>query len=126
METETTKQGVVLIVDDDEAIRETLQLVLEMERYPTAVASDGRDALAGLRAHPSPRLILLDLMMPTMDGWEVLGELRRDDRLARVPVVVITAFCRDLGAAAELPILRKPVELGELLGAIERHGGGPA
>jgi CheY-like chemotaxis protein len=60
-------------------------------------------------------------MMPEVDGWQVLDRLRLDDRLARVPVVVITAFSRDLGTAAACPVLRKPIELGDLLSVTNRY-----
>ena len=106
---------VVLVVDDDESIRETLELALDLEHYATAVASDGAEALQWLRNNPAPQLILLDLMMPIMDGWQVLGHLGKDERLARIPVVVITAFDRDLGSAGQLPILKKPIDLRDLL-----------
>jgi CheY-like chemotaxis protein len=106
---------VVLIVDDDESIREALELALALEHHPTAAASDGREALSWLQSHHTPRLILLDLMMPSMDGWQVIDQLGQDERLARVPVVVITAFGRDLGSAARFPLLRKPIELEPLL-----------
>ena len=99
---------VVLIVDDDEGIRETVQLVLQMEHHTTALAAHGGEALAWLGQHGPPCLILLDLMMPFVDGWQVIERLRLDDRLAHVPVVVITAFNRDLGSAAELPICASP------------------
>src|SRR4249919_3856272 len=87
--------GVVLIVDDDESIREALEFELEFEKHPTAVAGNGKEAMEWLHQHRSPALILLDLMMPIMDGWQVLEHLRQDERLARVPVVIITAFGRD-------------------------------
>jgi CheY-like chemotaxis protein len=108
-------EGVVLIVDDDAAIRETLELALQLDHHPTALVSDGKAALDWLGEHRPPCLILLDLMMPGMDGWQVLDQIRNDARLYRTPVVVITAFNRDLGSAAECPVLRKPIELGDLL-----------
>jgi two-component system, chemotaxis family, chemotaxis protein CheY len=110
--------GVVLIVEDDDAIRETLELALGVEQYPTAVARDGQEALDWLLGHDPPSLILLDLMMPVMDGWQLLDHLRRDSRLAQVPVVVTTAFGRDLKSAAALPILRKPIELKDLFDVV--------
>jgi CheY-like chemotaxis protein len=61
-------------------------------------------------------------MMPFVDGWQVIERLRQDDRLAGVPVVIITAFNRDLGSAAELPRLRKPIELGDLLSVTNSYG----
>jgi CheY-like chemotaxis protein len=109
---------VVLIVDDDESIREAIALALSVDNHPTAVAADGKEALAWLREHRTPRLMLLDLMMPAMDGWQVLDQLQHDERLARVPVVVITAFGRDLGSAAQFPVLRKPIELEPLLNIV--------
>jgi two-component system chemotaxis response regulator CheY len=115
-------EDVVLIVDDDESIREALEMGLSLEHHASAVAADGREALSWLHAHGTPRLILLDLMMPVMDGWQVLDQLRKDERLARVPVVVITAFGRDLGSAAQFPVLRKPIELQPLLDLVRSYG----
>jgi len=120
--TETEQADVVLIVDDDESIRETVQLALQMDNHTTALAAHGGEALDWLGRHGPPCLILLDLMMPFVDGWQVIEQLRSDDRLARVPVVVITAFNRDLGSAASLPILRKPIELGDLLSVTNSYG----
>ncbi len=117
---------VVLIVDDDDEIREVLDLALQTAHHATAVACDGQQALSWLREHPSPCLILLDLMMPTMNGWELLEQLRGDERFSGVPVVVTTAFDRDLGCAAQLPILRKPIDLDNLLEVVHRYCGGRA
>jgi CheY-like chemotaxis protein len=119
---DSDRADVVLIVDDDEGIRETVQLALQMENHTTALAADGGEALDWLGRHGPPCLILLDLMMPFMDGWQVIERLRHDDRLAQVPVVIITAFNRDLGSAAALPILRKPIELGDLLSITNSYG----
>jgi len=115
MEAEGDREQVVLIVDDDEAIRETLELALQDENHQTAAAADGRAALEWLHQHAPPCLILLDLMMPVVDGWQVIEHVQQDERLARVPIVVITAFSRNLGSAAKLPVLRKPIELRDLL-----------
>ena len=119
---DSDRAGVVLIVDDDEAIRETVQLALQLDNHNTALAAHGGEALDWLRLHRRPCLILLDLMMPVVDGWQAIDQLRRDDRLAGVPVVVITAFNRDLGTAAALPVLRKPIELGDLLSVTNTYG----
>ncbi len=119
---DSDRAGVVLIVDDDEAIRETVQLALQLDNHTTALAAHGGEAMDWLRQHRAPCLILLDLMMPVVDGWQVIDQLRRDDRFAGVPVVVITAFNRDLGSAATLPLLRKPIELGDLLSVTNSYG----
>jgi PAS domain S-box-containing protein len=65
--------------------------------------------------------VLLDLMMPVMDGWQVIDRLRQTDRLSRLPVVVMTAFGRDLGSAASLPLLRKPINLSTLMQKVHQH-----
>ena len=104
----------VLVVDDDPDIRETLRFVLEDAGYPVYTAENGREALEVLAdAQPLPGLILLDLMMPVMNGWQLRMELLKDQRLARIPVVVISGAAnveseaRALGAAGYLakPIL---------------------
>ena len=120
------RDGIVLIVDDDDSIRETLELVLQTYEYATATAAHGEEALAWLRQHVLPRLILLDLMMPVMDGWQLLEHLRQDDRLRQIPVIVITAFGRELGSAGRFPSLRKPVELKDLLSVVGTYLGNQA
>src|SRR5919206_1695644 len=83
-------RGEVLVVEDDFAIRETLRELLEDEGYRVAWAANGKEALARLHER-APRVILLDLMMPVMDGWEFRVAQQRDPALASIPVVVISA-----------------------------------
>src|SRR5689334_10355653 len=79
----------VLIVDDDEDVREAVRAVLENEGYRTAEAEDGREALAFVQeAEDKPALLLLDLMMPTMDGWQLRARLSSDPELAAIPIVI--------------------------------------
>ncbi len=82
----------VLLVEDEPAVRELVQRTLESDGWRVQTASNGREALAALEADDPPTAILLDLMMPEMDGFEFLTELDRDDRFRDVPVVVITAM----------------------------------
>ncbi len=115
--------GAVLVVDDDPYIREALAEVLEDEGYRVATARDGEEALERLGREPLPALILLDLRMPGMSGWEVRRRLLEVPALARIPVVLLSADSRleeaeaVLGAAGSL---RKPPSLDELLAAIGR------
>src|SRR5690349_16993945 len=81
----------VLVVDDDADIRETVSLILEDEGYEVQSAQDGAAALGVLRAGPLPDVILLDLMMPVMNGWQFREQQTRDPRLAAIPVVVLSA-----------------------------------
>jgi CheY-like chemotaxis protein len=115
--------GAILIVDDDHDVRAALSEMLEEEGFSVEGAPNGRVALARLKeAHIHPALILLDLMMPGMDGWDFRNEQMRDPALAAVPVVIVSAsgFSREsirtqFHAAA---YIEKPIERSELLGVI--------
>jgi CheY-like chemotaxis protein len=116
----------ILVVEDDEDIRETLVDLLAMHGYEAVGASNGRDALDRLSAAVPelPCIILLDLMMPVMNGWQFRAAQRADPRLSQIPVVVITAHRDTTGAEAGLdPTARlaKPVDLDEMLRVIREH-----
>ncbi len=113
----------ILVVDDDADIRDSLRDALELEGYTVAVAANGRDAWESLRPEALPALILLDLMMPVMNGAEFLRLLRADDRLRSVPVVVVTAFGASAGSvvAESQGLLPKPLDLEQLLRTVERY-----
>src|SRR5215212_2491309 len=85
------QRGDVMVVEDDFTIRETLRELLEDEGYRVTQASNGAEALACLRTNGTPRLILLDLMMPVMDGVEFRRALQKDPRLSDIPMVVLSA-----------------------------------
>jgi CheY-like chemotaxis protein len=115
----------VLIVEDNEATRTALAVLLQTAGYTTAEAENGYEALSYLRSHPTPRLILLDMMMPHMNGWEFLLERRKEPAPAAVPVVVFTAAVgidapalRALGAEE---VLHKPADADALLAAVGRY-----
>jgi CheY-like chemotaxis protein len=116
----------VLLVEDDATIREALAYILEAEGYAVVSAADGREAMNELRGPQRPHLILLDLMMPGMDGWEFRREQQQDRDLASIPVVVFSAVdladqkSAYLGAVGHL---EKPVEPKRLLETIKRHCG---
>jgi CheY-like chemotaxis protein len=116
----------VLIVEDNEVTRDLMTLILESDGYQVSTAANGRSALERLRGGDRPSVILLDLMMPVMDGWQFREEQRRDRALADIPVVVCTAA----GESAEKTalgvgeLLKKPVEADDLLAAVRRLCGG--
>ncbi len=110
----------VLVVDDDEAIREAVADVLRDEGYRVTSARNGEQALSELRGAEPPDLMLLDLMMPVLSGWEVLEEMAGDERLARIPVVVVSAMA---GPHSHEHLL-KPIDLDRLLATVERLAGG--
>lgn len=112
----------VLVADDDEDIRDTVALVLEDAGYGVAVARDGAEALAVARAR-RPALIILDLMMPTMDGVEFREHQLRDPAIAGIPVLLFTAAgAHDLARTPGLAgLIAKPVRLTDLLDAVAAH-----
>ncbi len=109
-----------MIVDDDADIRAALAFCLHSEGYQTQLCMNGRDAIDRLDFGLRPDAIVLDLMMPGMNGLEVLQVLRSDARWSAIPVVVASVnrgySAEDLGVAA---VLRKPFELKELVVALE-------
>jgi len=89
---EPEAQRFVLVVDDEDDIRCAIEEILQNEGFATVGARNGSEALERLRSSPGlPRLILLDLMMPEMDGWEFLSRIDEDRRLHRIPVALMSA-----------------------------------
>ena len=84
----------ILIADDYDDNRELLRLMLEAEGYPVREARNGREALEAAREE-APALALIDLSMPSLDGWALLKELRSDERTRAIPCVAVTAFAAD-------------------------------
>jgi CheY-like chemotaxis protein len=109
----------VLVVDDDGDIREGISAALADAGYAVAEAADGAEALAVLDRIGRPSLILLDLMMPVMDGYDFLRALADRGDLRGVPVCVMTASRGDAPPGAT-QMLRKPFGLDALLGVVER------
>lgn len=116
----------VVVVDDDEAIRETLRLVLEDIGYPVEDVEDGQAALALLRKDTARVVVLLDLIMRGMHGDAVLREVIKDERLQRHCYVLMTAAhnrltssLMELLEALEAPVLPKPFDLDVLLETVE-------
>jgi CheY-like chemotaxis protein len=114
----------ILVVDDEPDILEAMQLVLEGAGYEVLVAADGGKALDFLRNHADPCLILLDLMMPRMNGWQFLAAAQQEALLVATPVIVLSggAFPREevlaLGVAE---YLNKPLKIETLLSIIRKY-----
>jgi CheY-like chemotaxis protein len=117
-----TSSRIVLVVDDDQDIRDALCELLEEEGYRAVAAANGQDALVYLKSREPPCVILLDLMMPIMDGWEFRRRQQHDPELASIPVVVITAAgdYRASTIAAER-VLPKPLQLDHVLEALQQY-----
>ncbi|WP_408096495.1 response regulator [Peredibacter sp. HCB2-198] len=113
----------ILIVDDDEYIREMLLMAFKMEGYQAVAVANGKEAIDWLRISPLPCLILLDLMMPVMNGREFLDAIDKDPMFSdkALTIVMITAFTVDKVHPRLSGFLSKPVELDQLLGIIARY-----
>ena len=113
----------VLIVEDDDLTRAMLTTILQAEGYRTESAGNGREALARLCRAAVPDLILLDLLMPVMNGWEFRAAQLEDPRLALIPVVVVSATgepAENGPALRPVAHLRKPITVEELLAVVGR------
>ncbi len=115
----------ILLAEDDTDLRESLSQALRDHGFTVTQAADGRQALDLLHSGIRPQVILLDLMMPVMSGWQLRDALREDPALAQIPQLIISAFVDEteqavLGLASD-DCIRKPFHLRILIDAIERH-----
>ena len=121
MVTSTPSDRIVLVVDDDSAVRQTLARVLAHEGFVVAEAANGQEALLWLRSGRRPGVIVLDLRMPVMDGWAFRAAQRDDRRIADIPVVILSGAdahrFHELDAVA---VFEKPVTLSELTSRLQQ------
>ena len=112
----------VLIVEDDDDLREMMAQLLTLEGFQAATVANGREALRYLEDRETPDVILLDLMMPVMDGWEFRRRQRADPGMSQVPVIVLSAL--DQGRAVGLDpaaFLKKPLDFDRLLQLVRSY-----
>jgi len=118
----------ILLVDDDVDFVEATKVILESKSYDISVAHDGQEGLEKVRTE-RPDLIILDVMMPNMDGYEVCAKLKTDPACSRIPVLLLTAvgnaipsskYTKEMGMKTEADdYIPKPVEPLELVGRVE-------
>ena len=114
----------VMLVEDNPHIRSDLAEILRGEGYKVVTASEGGEALDRMRSAMRPGVILLDLVMQGMDGWEFRDRQLRDPALADVPVILMSGLTEIPRHAAQLAVaahVTKPIELNSLLATVERH-----
>lgn len=106
----------ILVVEDNDDVREMMALTLELAGHKVSTAVNGQDALEKLQSGTRPALILLDLMMPVMNGWEFRLALENDPSLKQVPIIIVSAATAELAhRAAAAAYLPKPIDMDELL-----------
>ena len=120
----------LLIAEDNIDIRESITFILESEGYEVRAAANGKEALEMLKAQEKPTLVLLDLMMPVMTGWEFLERTKMDSNIPEHRVVVLSAVARQKTPEGFTPVatdgqLTKPVDLNRLLSTVRTFCGAP-
>jgi CheY-like chemotaxis protein len=115
--------GPILVVEDDEIIRESMREVFELEGFDVVTASNGREALEVVRNGARPCAVVLDLFMPVMDGWQFLAEIERDGELADLPVTVVSGAGDRVSGIGRRRYLRKPVTSATLVAAVRASAG---
>ena len=111
----------VLVVEDEEDLREMMRDALELSGYAVVTAQDGQQALALLTGADNLCLVLIDLLMPGMNGWDLFDELRRRPELDAVPIVVHSSVSGRAPRGATR-VLQKPLTFGELLSTVREYG----
>ncbi len=111
----------VMVAEDNRDFREMLTGLLEDEGYRVIAAENGRRALDALMSGAVPCIILLDLMMPVMDGWQFLREQRNHPSLASIPVVAMTAAGEGADAGPVARLIHKPIDIESLLAAVRTY-----
>jgi CheY-like chemotaxis protein len=114
-----TKVISILIVEDDRSIRETLKDALESEGYHVVTAVNGKDGLEKIKLLPHPALVLLDMLMPIMDGRAFLDAVLADHDLAPIPVIIVSADTDEKNKMGAKNYMKKPADLNLLLQWIE-------
>lgn len=110
----------ILVVEDEPALRQTLKDVLEIQGYRVYLAANGKEGIEQLqKIAPEPCVILLDLMMPIMSGWDFLDHQRTNPLFQNIPIVICSAYEESAKAIRPAAYVPKPVKLDQLLGAVK-------
>lgn len=111
----------ILVIEDNKEIQESLKMVLEVEGYTVYTADNGKEGMDILKKIPTPCVILLDLMMPVMNGWEFVEAISRDIMLSTIPIIVVSAFGDKKGTPITNDYIQKPIDLDALLNTVCKY-----
>jgi CheY-like chemotaxis protein len=121
---DSTASQTILVIDDDPDVRRSVADLLADAGYQVVCFSGCSAALTHLCQNPSPAVVLVDLLMPGMNAWELIGQMRRRDSLAKVPVITMTGAGPQWGAPVPASmVVRKPIDGARLLGLIRATAG---
>lgn len=109
----------ILVIEDNDDVRDMMAVTLELEGHRVVTASNGREALYLLHHGVEPCMILLDLMMPVMNGWEFQKAVEREPQLRDIPIVVVSATGTDVNRTQAAAVLPKPIDVDKLLDVVE-------
>lgn len=111
----------ILVVEDDEDIRSALVDLLESEGYHVEPASNGKEALDKLSTIEKPCLVLLDMMMPIMNGRQFLDKIMLDSKLAPIPVLIVSAVADKANTEGSVGFLKKPIDIDVVLNTVAQY-----
>ena len=114
-------QKKILVIEDDPNIREVMTMALEFEGFKVISSGNGKEGLEALQSGPLPNLILLDLMMPVMNGWEFMESFKKLEEYNKIPVLVVSAYSEKAKSVECTAFVPKPVDLETLLGFVRRY-----
>jgi two-component system, chemotaxis family, chemotaxis protein CheY len=127
--TSASLPATVLIVEDDECIRNDLSIILQLEGFHTLLARNGHEALMILEHRPPPQVMVLDLMMPEMDGWQFRVEQLKSKKLAQVPIILLSAASsldQEAATLGAVGYIEKPFNIADLLAMLKHYCDGPS
>ena len=113
----------ILVIEDDKDIQDSIKTCLELEGFSVFTADNGKEALEKLGKIPTPCLILLDLMMPVMNGWEFMDVISNDLMLSSIPVIIVSAVGNNNAVPKTNGYIKKPIDLDSLINTVHKHCG---
>lgn len=114
-------QKTLLVIEDDTNIRDVLKLSLQFEGYQVLTAENGKQGFEVLNQGIMPGLILLDLMMPIMNGWEFVGAIKEHKALKQIPIIIVSAYADRARSIDCHDFILKPLELTHLMQTVKKH-----